>query len=41
MEKSNIRKLYTQASALFTNIKEILKIEKTFLNLQVKKIENI
>jgi len=35
------RKSYTQVSQLAINTREVLKIKETFLNLQVKKIENI
>ena len=40
-DKSDNRKLYAQALASYTNIKEILKIKETFPNLHAKKIENI
>ena len=36
-----MRKLYAQASQRTINIREVLKIEETFLNFQAKKIENI
>ena len=40
-DKSDNTKLYAQALASYTNIKEILKIKETFPNLHAKKIENI
>ena len=40
-DKSDNRKLYAQALASSTNIKEILKIKETFPNLHARKIENI
>jgi len=37
----NNNKLYAQVSNADNNTREVLKIKKTFLNLQAKKIENI
>ena len=37
----NKNKSYAQASNMNNNIREVLKIKETFLNLQAKKIENI